>query len=103
MLDRALAREGRRRLEVRLLPEGIADEAVTARMIDEAMSELAEAEILRTRRRHKDGTLEVPPGLVTRHIKALAAANPRVAGKFQAFFEAVRGYFGLALRRGGGP
>jgi hypothetical protein len=40
--------------------------------------------------------MEVPAGLVTRHMKALAASNPRVAGKFKAFFEAVRGYVGTS-------
>jgi hypothetical protein len=100
VLDGVMAgKTDKSRRAIRFLPEGIADDAITDMQIDEAMSELAEAEILRTRRRHRDGALEVPPGLVTRHIKALAAANPRVAGKFQAFFEAVRGYFGLALRR----
>jgi hypothetical protein len=63
------------------------------------MSELAEAEILRTRRAHKSGVMEVPAGLVTRHMKALVAVNPRVANKFRAFFEAACAHFGLAMKR----
>jgi hypothetical protein len=100
MLDGAMAgKKDKSGQPIRFLPEGLADEAVSDLHLDEAMSELAEAEILRTRRAHKSGVMEVPAGLVTRHMKALVAANPRVAGKFKAFFEAMRGYFGIALRR----
>jgi hypothetical protein len=84
---------------IRFLPEGIADDAVTDVQIDEAMPELAEAEILRTLRTHKSGVMEVPAGLVTRHMKALVAVNPRVANKFRVFFEAARAHFGLTMKR----
>ncbi|MBX3740248.1 MAG: hypothetical protein KF712_04610 [Akkermansiaceae bacterium] len=86
-------RTGREGQSLRLLPEG--DVEITDVHLDEAIAELREAEILRTR---KDGGL--PPGLVSRNLAAIARLSGQgTAGKFKAFFDGIRSWFGVALDR----
>jgi hypothetical protein len=96
-------REGER---LSFLPEGITDEQITEEMIDEAISEVMEMEILRsrsggTKRRmpQRPGAGNVPSGFVTRNLTALARLAPEATRKFSAFIESVRAHFGQALAR----
>jgi hypothetical protein len=82
MLDGAMAgktdKSGR---AIRFLPEGIADDAITDVQLDEAMSELAETEILRRRRPHKGGDSCDPvllgiPNLMPARGKNVARIGP---------------------------
>jgi len=86
-------RKGSKETNLRLLPDNDAD--ITDVMLDEAIAELREAEILRTR---KDGI--VPEGLISRNFAAIARlTGDRTAGKFRSFFDAIRARFGLILDR----
>jgi hypothetical protein len=96
-------REGER---LSFLPEGITDEQITEEMIDEAISEVMEMEILRsrsggTKRRmpQRPGAGNVPSGFVTRNLTALARLAPEATRKFSAFIESVRAHFGQAMAR----
>ena len=63
--------------------------------IDEAVSELMEAEILRTR---KNG--RAPAGVISKNLSAMAKlGNPKAVKRFKAFVDAVRDFFGLAMSR----
>ena len=84
---------------LRFIPENFdtltPQEQATA--IDEAVSELMEAEILRTRK--GSGKRKLPPGLLSRNLSAIAKMAPEAARKFSAFIRAMRAFFGLALQR----
>ncbi len=83
-----------------LLPENFdslsrADQDVA---IDEAISELMEAEIIRTRK--GGGARDIPAGIISRNMAAIARlAGPQAAGRFGSFMEAFRSFFGLATDR----
>lgn len=99
-LDRILAgkrvKGGR---ELRFIPDGMADDQVSETLLDEAISEIAEMEVLRTRKGAGKGKLGVSRGVVSRNLSALAKLMPGVAGKFSAFLRAVRAHWGLSLSR----
>lgn len=66
--------------------------------IDEAIAELMEAEILRTRK--GGGVRATSKGLVSRNLSALARlAGDKTVGKFKAFIDAVRSFFGITMDR----
>lgn len=93
-LDTVLA--GRQGL--RFLPETVADAELTDTQVDEAVAELMEAEILRTRK--GGGKRKLSPGLVSKSLSAVAKlAGPETAKKFGDFLRAMRAYFGQVIRR----
>ena len=66
--------------------------------VDEAISEWMEAEILRSRK--GKGSRNLPPGLVSQNLSALARiVGDKNVGKFRSFIRAIRDYFGIALDR----
>jgi len=76
------------------LPDADAD--VTLEHLDEAVAELVEAEILRTR---KTDAGAVPPGVITRNLRAIGRVLAGRAPRFMAFLRAMRDHFGLVFRR----
>lgn len=80
---------------LRFLPENDAD--IDDTTLDEAVSELVEAEVLRNRK--DGGKRQIPAGLISRNLTAIAKLAPGAAKKFSAFIAAVRAYFGLAFAR----
>lgn len=80
---------------LRFLPEDTSQ--ITDTLLDEAMAELYEAEVLRTRK--TDGARNVPPGVITQNLKALGRLNARVTGKIADFIRALRAYFGQVFGR----
>lgn len=80
---------------VRFLPENDAD--VTDTALDEAVSELMEAEILRTRK--TGGKRGVSPALLSRNLSAVGKIVSGGARAFGDFIKAMRGYFGVAFAR----
>lgn len=85
--------------QLRFLPENLdtLSDADLATAVDEAVSELMEAEILRTRK--SKGDKRVPGGIISRNLSAMARLAPGASQKFSAFADAVRGFFGLAFSR----
>lgn len=68
--------------------------------LDEALSEIAEMEILRTRKRAKDKKpIAVSGGIVARNLNALMRLAPGATRKFRALIEAARGVMGLSSAR----
>ena len=66
--------------------------------LDEAISAIAEAEVVRTRK--GGGQRSLPAGLVSNNLSALARLlGDRTLGKFRSFIAAIREYFGLAIDR----
>ena len=65
--------------------------------LDEAVSELMESEILRTRK--SGGQRNIPAGIISKNLAAMAKMAPGATKKFKAFVDAVRDYFGLAMSR----
>lgn len=106
-LDTVLAdRKTRDGEALRFIPEGMADDAVDETLIDEAMSEVMEMEILRSRsgggKRKapaRKSVLGVPSGFVTRNLSAIARLAPEATRKLSAFIEAARAHFGQAMAR----
>ncbi|RZI59393.1 MAG: hypothetical protein EOP14_04270, partial [Pseudomonas sp.] len=91
-------REGDKQL--RLLPENFDSlspkDQETA--IDEGISRLMEAEVLRPRK--GGGVRELPAGIISNNLSALSrVAGDKSVGKFRAFIRAVRAHFGLAIDR----
>lgn len=88
-------REGQR---LARLPENFdtLSEAEQDVALDEAVSKIYEAEILRTRK--GGGQRPLPAGIVSRNLSALGRllGNPRL-GKFRAFISAIREHFGLSI------
>lgn len=73
-------------------------EAEQETAIDEAIAELMEAEILRTRK--GGGVRTVSKGLVSRNLAAIARlTGDKTAGKFKAFIDAIRAFFGITMDR----
>lgn len=98
--------KNKRGLFLDLFPAGVTRETVTDTMLDEAISSIAEAEVLRSRKggRNRDGegranVQKIQSGFVTKNIRALAGRGMKAAKKFSALFEAVRQYFGIAMGR----
>lgn len=98
--------KNKRGLALGLFPEGVTRDQVTEKMRDEAISKLAEAEVLKSRRggrnrdtEKRDSVLNIPAGVVTRNIRSLVRGGMKSAKKFSDLFNAVRGYFGLAMGR----
>lgn len=91
---------------LRFIPKDMADADISETLIDEAMSEIMEAEIIRSRdggtmRRKpgRGGVLKVPSGFVGRNLQAIARLAPGATEKFSSFIDAVRSHFGLAMSR----
>lgn len=98
--------KNKRQLHLNLFPEGITADRVTDTMLDEAISQIAEAEVLRSRKGGSDregegrqNVQKIQSGFVTRNIKSLAGKGMRSAKKFSSLFDAVRQYFGVAMGR----
>lgn len=83
------------------LPEGIADADITDDMLNEGISHIAEAEILRTRKRAKDEKpLKISGGIIARNLLALSKlVGEKRLGKFRALIDGARGVFGLSSAR----
>jgi hypothetical protein len=104
---------------LRFIPEGVADIDVSETMIDEAISEILEMEVMRTRAggtKRPEGhgipsrVNRVAPGIISRNLTALGrmdaqgriaegATIGKIIGKWKAFSDAIRGMFGLATQR----
>lgn len=80
---------------LRFLPENDAD--ITDTALDEAVAELMEAEILRTRK--GGGRRGVSPALISRNLSAIGKTLAGPAAAFGDFLRAIRGYFGLVFAR----
>lgn len=65
--------------------------------LDEAISELMESEVLRTRK--GTGIRKIPPGIISRNLAALTRTLPGITNKFRSFARALRAYFGIAIDR----
>jgi len=125
-LDRVL--EGKRvrkdGTQLRFIPEGITQEMLESgvipqellpenfngtsqqyaeTLIDEAISEIAEMEILRSRKRDAragKAPIKASAGMISRNLTALAKIlAPEALQKWTAFLGAIRARFGLALSR----
>lgn len=96
ILSQKQTREGQ---QLRLLPADFetlsASEQETA--IDEAISELMESEVIRTRK--GTGVRKLPPGLISRNLAALSRIAAGSTAKFRSFARALRSYFGIAIDR----
>jgi len=86
-------------VQLRFIPDQMADDQVSETLLDEAFSEIAEMEILRTRKGQGKGKLGLTRGVISRNLTALAKLIPGVAGKWTAFMQAVRARWGLSLSR----
>lgn len=84
-----------------LLPAGITDDMITDDMINEGISHIAEAEILRTRKRAKGAKpLKLSSGIISRNLLALSnLIGLKRLGKFRALIDGARGVFGLSSAR----
>lgn len=108
--------QGKGRRPLSLLPPGIADAEITETMIDEAISEIIEVELLResrrgTRRGRRGSgaaatqgpnarAIGVGSGVAMENLTAfLKLASPAAAQRFGSFMEAARTYFTLAFGR----
>lgn len=98
--------KNKRQLHLNLFPEGITSEGVTDTMLDEAISQIAEAEVLKSRQGGRNETGEgrqnvqnIKSGFVTKNINSLTGKGMRSAKKFSSLFDAVRQYFGVAMGR----
>lgn len=78
---------------LRFLPDG----EISETQLDEAVAELMEAEILRTRK--TSSARNIPPGIITRNLTAMARLAPGAAKKFARFLATVREFFGVAFHR----
>jgi len=92
---------------LQLLPENFEtlSESDQETALDEAISAIAEAEVVRTRKgsSNPQSTIrnrQLPAGLVSNNLSALARLlGDRLLGKFRSFIAAIREYFGLAIDR----
>ena len=95
---------------LQLLPADFAtlSESDQETALDEAISAIAEAEVVRTRKgstpnspiSQSPKSRSLPPGLVSNNLSALARLlGDRTLGKFRSFIAAIREYFGLAIDR----
>lgn len=97
------------RVQLAFLPEGIADTEITDTMLDEAISEIMEVELMRmakrgSRRGQADSERAQGIGTASRvTVKNITAAlkllSPAAAQRFSHFMEAARSYFGLVFGR----
>ena len=94
--------------QLRFIPEAMADADVTETHLDEAISEIAEMEILRSREggtkrvggNKARGPVKASPGMISRNLTALAKIlAPQAVAKWSAFFGAIRARFGLVMSR----
>lgn len=86
--------------QLRFLPEGITDDQITATMLDEAISQVGEMEILRSRTGSRSKTKLAPSGIITRNLTAIGRiVGQKTANTFKAFMDAIRAHFGLSLSR----
>lgn len=91
------------------LPEGIADPDITDTMLDEAISEIMEVEMMQmarrgSRRGQADSAQAQGIGTASRvTVKNITAAlkllSPAAAQRFSHFMEAARSYFGITFGR----
>ena len=86
-------------VQLRFIPENMTDEQISETLLDEAFSEIAEMEILRTRKKDGKGKFGLTRGVISRNLTALSKLMPGVIGKWQAFMQAVRARWGLSLTR----
>jgi len=68
-------------------------------LLDEAISEIAEMEVLRTKKGAGKGRLGVSRGVISRNMTALVKMFPGAAQSFKAFMDAVGARFGLQMAR----
>ena len=90
--DSSVGRGVNKGRKVRFLPAR--SENITDTMIDEAVAEFFEADILRTRK----GKRTALSSAISRNLSAIARMNGAGA-KFKAFVDAVREFYELALKR----
>ncbi|QJE99152.1 hypothetical protein [Luteolibacter luteus] len=91
------------------LPDGIADTDITDTMLDEAISEIMEVELMRmarhgSRRGQADSARAQGIGTASRvTVKNITAAlkllSPAAAQRFSHFMQAARAYFGIVFGR----
>lgn len=86
-------------VQLRFIPDGMLDGDISTTLLDEAIAEIAEMEVLRTRKGQGKGKLGVRRSVVSRNLTALSKLMPGVAGKWKAFIAAVRARWGLSLSR----
>jgi hypothetical protein len=86
-------------VQLRFIPENMTDDQISETLLDEAFSEIAEMEILRTRKKDGKGKFGLTRGVISRNLTALTKLMPGVIGKWQAFMQAVRARWGLSLSR----
>jgi len=84
---------------LRFIPENMTDDQVSDTLIDEAISEIAEMELLRTRKGKGKGKLGVTRGVIARNLTAMAKLAPGAVKTFKSFIDAVRARWGLSLSR----
>lgn len=84
--------------QARFIPEGMTDAEIPDTLLNEAIGEIGEMEVFRTAKRGAS-RLGVSRGTIGSHIGAVARLEPGVAGKFKAFFAAVKARWGLAMSR----
>ncbi len=87
---------------LRLLPADFdsLDTATQDTAIGEALSHIAEMEILRTRKRAAgDKSVQVAPAIISRNLLALSRLVPGATSKFRRLIDAARGVFGLSSAR----
>ena len=83
--------------ELRYLPEN--DAEITDTMLDERIGQLAEAEVVRRRRKGGRAGMPLPPGFVSRNLSALLKLGGEPMGTFAQILHAFRKYFELVLKR----
>lgn len=85
--------------QLRFIPEGMLDADISETLLDEALSEIAEMELLRTRKGQGKGKLGLTRGVISRNLTALAKLAPGAVQTFKSFIDAVRARWGLSLSR----
>ena len=68
-------------------------------ILDEGVSEIIEAEVLKLRKGKGRGKLGITRELVQKNLQAMARLNATDAKSWKSFFAAVRGHWGLAMSR----
>lgn len=83
--------------ELRFLPED--DAAITDELLDERIAQLAEAEVIRRRRKGGRAGMPLPPGIVSRNLSALLQIAGEPMGRFAQILHAFRKFYELVLKR----
>jgi hypothetical protein len=69
------------------------------KILDEGVSEIIEAEVLKIRKGQPRGKLGITRELVQKNLEAMARLNATDAKSWRSFFEAVRAHWGVAASR----